>query len=64
MSLRVLAVALVKIGQHDRAAQVAQELLKIEPEFSISGFLKRIPFPLEAMARTYAEALRTAGVPE
>jgi TolB-like protein len=64
VALRVLAVSLVKIGQHDRAAQVAQELLKVDPEFSISGFLKRIPFPLEAMARTYAEALRTAGVPE
>jgi TolB-like protein/Flp pilus assembly protein TadD len=64
VALRVLTVALVNDGQRDRAIQVAQELLKVEPEFSISGFLSRIPFPLESMARTYAIALKTAGVPE
>ena len=64
VALRVLTVALVKSSQHDRATQVARELLKVEPGFSISGFLSRIPFPLEAMARTYAEAFRIAGVPE
>ena len=64
VALRVLTVALVNAGQHDRAAQVARELLKVEPEFSISGFLSRIPFPMEAMANTYAEAFRVAGVPE
>ena len=64
VALRVLTVALVKLGQHGRAAQVAQDLLEVEPDLTISGFLKRIPFPLESMARTYAEALRAAGVPE
>jgi len=64
VALRVLTVALVNAGQRDRAAQVAQELLKVEPEFSISGFLSRVPFPLPAMAKTYAEALKAAGVPE
>ncbi|WP_454629161.1 winged helix-turn-helix domain-containing tetratricopeptide repeat protein [Bradyrhizobium cenepequi] len=64
VALRVLTVALVKTGERDRAAQVARELLKVEPEFSIAGFLSRIPFPVEPMARTYAEALRAAGVPE
>jgi hypothetical protein len=39
-------------------------LLKVEPEFTISDFLARIPFPLESLARTYAEALKAAGVPE
>ena len=64
VALRALAVALVKTGQRDRAAQVVQELLKIEPELTISGFLTRIPVPVESMARTYAEALRAAGLPE
>jgi TolB-like protein/Flp pilus assembly protein TadD len=64
VALRVLAVALVKVGQRDRAAQVVQEMLKIEPELTISGFFNRIPVPLESMARTYAEALRVAGLPE
>ena len=64
VALRVLIVALVKLGQHDRASQVARDLLQIEPELTISGFFKRIPFPRHAMAATYAEALRAAGVPE
>ena len=64
VALRVLAVALVKLGQRDRAARVVREMLTIEPELTISGFLARIPVPLESMAKTYAEALRTAGLPE
>lgn len=64
VALRVLTVALVKAGARDRGAQVAQDLLKVEPDFTISGFLARIPFPVESMAHTYAEALKAAGVPE
>src|SRR6185437_12894579 len=64
VALRALAVALVKTGQHDRAAQVVRELLKIEPELTISGFLTRIPIPVKSMAHTYTEALRAAGLPE
>jgi TolB-like protein len=64
VALRVLAVALVKVGQRDRAAQVVQDMLTIEPELTISGFLTRISVPDETMARTYTEALREAGLPE
>jgi TolB-like protein len=64
VALRVLAVALVKIGQRERAARVVQELVAIEPGLTISGFFARIPVPLERMARTYAEALKVAGLPE
>jgi TolB-like protein/Flp pilus assembly protein TadD len=64
VALRVLAVALVKLGQQDRAAQAIQELLEIEPGLTISGFFARIPVPLDRMATTYAGALRAAGLPE
>lgn len=64
VALRVLAVALVKVGQRKRAAQVVQEMLDIEPELTISGLFTRIPVPLEGMARTYAAALKVAGLPE
>lgn len=64
VALRVLAVALVKTGQPERARRVVQELVAIEPELTISGFFARIPVPVEAMARTYAEALKAAGLPE
>jgi TolB-like protein/Flp pilus assembly protein TadD len=64
VALRALAVALVKTGQHERAAQVVEELLTIEPELTVSAFFTRIPVPVEAMAKTYAEALKAAGLPE
>lgn len=62
--LLILAVALVKLGQQDRAGKAVQELLEIEPELTISGFFARIPVPLERMAKTYADALRAAELPE
>jgi TolB-like protein len=64
VALRVLIVALVKLGQSDRAGQIARELLKVEPELTISGFFRRIPFPRDTMATNYSDALRAAGVPE
>lgn len=64
VALRALAVALVKTGQHERAAQVVEQLLTIEPELTVSAFFTRIPVPVESMARTYAEALKAAGLPE
>ncbi len=64
VALRVLAVALVQLGQQDRAEKTVQELLGIEPELTISNFFARIPMPLETMAKTYADALRVAGLPE
>jgi TolB-like protein len=64
VALRVLAVALVELGQRDQAAEVVEELRKVEPGLTVSEFFHRIPVPIEAMARKYAEALRTAGLPE
>jgi TolB-like protein/DNA-binding winged helix-turn-helix (wHTH) protein len=63
VALRVLAVAHVKTGQLDRAREAVRELLVIEPRLTISGFLARIPLPLETTARIYAEALAVAGLP-
>jgi TolB-like protein/Flp pilus assembly protein TadD len=63
-ALRVLIVALVKRGDGLRAAQIARDLLKVEPDLTVAAFLSRIPFPLTSMAATYSDALRTAGVPE
>jgi TolB-like protein/Flp pilus assembly protein TadD len=64
VALRVVAVALVQLGQQDRATKAVHELLEIEPELTISGFFARIPVPLDKMAKTYADALRAAGLPE
>ncbi|WP_338831914.1 winged helix-turn-helix domain-containing protein [Bradyrhizobium sp. 27S5] len=64
VALRVLIVALVKTGERERATQIARDLLKVDPEFTVSGFLSRIPFPVEAMSATYRETLKAAGVPD
>jgi TolB-like protein/Flp pilus assembly protein TadD len=64
VALRVAAVAHVRLGRQDRARAAVQALLEIEPELTISGFLARIPLPLERMARVYANALRVAGLPD
>ncbi len=63
VALRVLAVALVRLDRLDRARHVVRELLAIEPQLTVSGFLRRIPIPLERMARAYSDALSAAGLP-
>ncbi len=63
VALRALAVAHVGLGQPERARQAVAELLEIEPELTVSGFLARIPFPVAALGQRYAEALALAGLP-
>jgi len=63
VALRVLAVAHVRLGRLDRAREAVADMLAIEPRLTISGFLARIPFPLEQTAKLYAEALAIAGLP-
>jgi TolB-like protein/Flp pilus assembly protein TadD len=63
VALRVAAVARVKLGRQDEAERTIQELLQIEPDLTVSGFFARIPFPVERLARIYAEALAAAGLP-
>jgi hypothetical protein len=63
VALRVVAVALVKLGQLDRAREAVKQLMEIELKLTTSGFFARIPLPLESMAKTYADALKEAGLP-
>lgn len=63
VALRVLTVARIRLREPDKAALAMRELLAVEPELTVSGFFARIPFPLERMARTYAESLKAAGLP-
>ncbi|MGJ5206005.1 winged helix-turn-helix domain-containing protein [Bradyrhizobium sp. HKCCYLR20261] len=63
VALRVLIVARVGAGDLARATEAARQLLTLEPQLTVSGFLARIPFPVGRMATTYADSLRAAGVP-
>jgi TolB-like protein/Tfp pilus assembly protein PilF len=64
VALRALAVALVKVGQRERATKVIHELLNIAPDLTIAKFFARIPMPVASLATTYREALEAAGLPE
>ncbi|MBN8874919.1 MAG: winged helix-turn-helix domain-containing protein [Rhodospirillales bacterium] len=63
VALRVLAVACGQCGEPARAREAAEALLAIEPDFTVSGFLARIPMPLDRVARIYAAGLTEAGLP-
>jgi tetratricopeptide (TPR) repeat protein len=64
VALRLLAVALARIGQLEKASQVVEELLRIEPQLTISGLRARVPFVVESYWTVFSEALRLAGLPE
>ncbi|MGF9764415.1 tetratricopeptide repeat protein [Microvirga sp. 0TCS3.31] len=61
---RLIAATYGKLGHLEEARQAAAELLKINPEFSISRFAAQAPYTnLDDLAR-YVTGLRLAGLPE
>ncbi len=64
VTLRALAVALVNVGDVDRARLIVQELLQIEPHLTLSGLRARLPFVQDDIMQAYAKSLRAAGLPE
>lgn len=62
-SHRILTLSLSLSGRRDDAREAAAELLRLEPNLTASGFLRRYPGSKSAHARTFAEALSAAGVP-
>jgi TolB-like protein/class 3 adenylate cyclase len=63
-ALRVMAVALVNLGQQDKAEMIVGEILKIDPQLTISRLRGRVPLITDAVWTMYSEALRRAGLPE
>jgi tetratricopeptide (TPR) repeat protein len=63
-ALRILAASLANLGRRDEAAAVVQELLKIDPQLTISKFRTRSIFLAESVRNRVADALRLAGLPE
>ena len=61
---RTLAYALVMLDRVDEAKRAVGELRTIEPGFTISRFRERFPGRDGPMAEPWAQALRTAGLPE
>lgn len=61
---RTLAIALVMLDRMDEARSAVQRLLAIEPGLTLGRFRERFPGRDGPLAEPFAEALKTAGVPE
>jgi tetratricopeptide (TPR) repeat protein len=62
-TLRVLTVAQWQLGRCEEARRTAEDLLKLEPGLTVSGWLSRSPAAPYPIGQEAAEALRQAGVP-
>ena len=61
---RALIVAQWQLGRFDEAKRSVQELLKLQPTMTVSGWLKGSPAAGYEIGRLAANVLRRAGVPE
>jgi adenylate cyclase len=60
---RALAIAQSLNGNVDDAKVTISDLLKLEPDFTVSRFLERSPSAKHLIGKTYAKALEDAGLP-
>ena len=63
-TLRVMTVAQWQLGHHVEARKTVQELLRLQPTMTVSGWLKSSPAASYEIGRRAAEVWRRAGVPE
>lgn len=63
-TLRVKVVAQMRLGNTDAARETTRELLRLQPNLSVSAWLKSSPSANFKVGRNFAETLREAGVPE
>lgn len=61
---RSMTVAQWQLGRFDDARQSAQELLKLQPSLTVSGWLKASPAAGYEIGRLAADVMRKAGIPE
>lgn len=59
-----LASASVKRDRDDVAARLAEEIMQIDPAFSVAGFLGRQPYRIDDFPKSLAENLHAAGLPD
>ncbi|CAN7758226.1 adenylate/guanylate cyclase domain-containing protein [Mesorhizobium sp. LjNodule214] len=61
---RLIAATYARLGRPDDAMQAGAELLKINPEFSISRYAAQAPYANREDLDRYVTGLRMAGLPE
>jgi len=59
-----LAAALAQMGDQTAAAAHAREVLKLEPAFSVEGYLSTLYYKLDSDREHHREGLVKAGLPE
>ena len=62
-TLRAMTIAQVLSGRMNDARETVVELLKIEPNLTVSGYLKNNPGGAFPIGKIWADALQQAGVP-
>ncbi len=63
-TLRVMAVAQWRLGQHDEARASVRRLLELEPDLTIGRYLRRTPGAAYKIGKQIADVLHEAGVPD
>jgi class 3 adenylate cyclase/TolB-like protein len=61
---RLLAATYAQLGRQENAREAAEELLKVNPDFSISRFAAQAPYTRNEELARYVSGLRMAGLPE
>jgi len=61
---RVLAAAQWFLGMHDEARGTAQELMQLEPNLTVRGWLARSPSSTNSIGTEWANVLREVGIPD
>ncbi|MFN4098775.1 MAG: BTAD domain-containing putative transcriptional regulator [Pararhodobacter sp.] len=62
-NLRVTTASLVRLGRLDEAREIAAEVLKVEPGFTVGDFVNWQAFQDAARRKEFGEELRQAGLP-
>jgi hypothetical protein len=60
----VLTSSLSLAGRDDEARIAAKEILRLNPNFSVAEYQKRVPQKDRSAVKRFCDALRTAGLPE
>jgi len=62
-TIRAMAIAEINLGKQSTAKQSIDNLLKLDPNFSVNKFLSQSPSSDFAIGRHWAKSLREAGAP-
>ena len=62
-TLRAMAISQVQLGKVEQARQTVTQLLKLEPDLTVRGYLSRNPSARYATGEVWSSALQQAGLP-